>query len=132
MLGVSPVGWLDRVGPQPNSGRVELELVARDHVILAVLDRHARAVAVEIVPQDFRLVAIASPHTVLTPPRTIGDDLVAAERGLHAVRGRVADIVPVQEIVVRPARAGVHRRLSRPQEDPVAAVRHRVERDHVA
>src|SRR5207247_4762017 len=92
---------------------------------LSKYDSHAAAVAPEIVPDHFGLEAVAAPHAVLAAPGAVRDDLVAAEGGLDAVRRRIADVVAVEEVVVRATRPRVHRRLARPQENAVTAVRQR-------
>src|SRR5438876_5989069 len=132
VLRIAPIGWLDRIGPQTNRRRVVIEPVAHDRIVLTVFDRHTGAIAPEIVAANLGLVAISGPHAVLTPPRAIRDDPVSAERRLDAIRGRIADVVAVEEIVVRAARPGVHRRLARPEKNPAPAMRHGIVGDEVA
>src|SRR5439155_22621333 len=62
---------------------------------------------------------------------SIVDEFVATERCLDSVRRREAAIVAVKKIVVGAAGAGVHRALSRPEKDSVAAVGHRVVGDDI-
>src|SRR6266508_3820663 len=114
------------------SAHIVIEAVAGDRVVLPVLDRHAGAVSLEVVGPYLGFVAVAAPHAVLAAPRAVCDDLVAAERDLDAVRGRVTDVVAVKQVVVRPARPRIHRRLARPEKDAVATMRHGVERDDAA
>ena len=132
MLRIAPVGRLDRIGPQPNRRGVAIEPVVGDDIVLPVLDGDAGVVSAKIVPHDFGLVGIAAPHAVLAAPGAVRDDLVAAERCLDAVRRRITHVVAVEQVVVRPAGPRVHRRLSGPEKDAIAAVRQRVERDDVA
>src|ERR1051326_1460656 len=86
VLGVAPVGWRNRVGPETDCGRIAIEAIARDDVVLAVLDRDAGPVQSKVVVTDLGVLAVAAPPAVLIPPRPIRDDPVAAERRLDAVQ----------------------------------------------
>ena len=108
------------------------EAVGRNHIVLAVLDRDAGAVAVEVVRVDARREAVAAPHAVFAPPQAVAGDGVAAEGRLDAVGGGVADVVAGKDVVVGAAAAGVHRGLAGPEEHAVAAVGERVVGDDVA
>src|SRR5439155_8543776 len=132
VLGIAPVRRLDRIGPQPDRRGVVVEAVSRNHIVLAVLDRDPGAVAAEVVRGDTGLEAVAAPHAIFAPPQAVAGDGVAAERRLDAVGGGVADVVAGEDVVVGAAAAGVHRGLTGPQEDAVAAVGEGVVGDDVA
>src|SRR5207245_4285034 len=132
MLGIAPFRLLNRIRPQADRGGSAVEQITVNGVVLAVLDRDPRAVPAKVVRRDPRPKAVAAPHAVLAAPRAIADDVVAAERDLDPVRRGVADVVAGERVVVRTARPGIHGGLARPQEDPITAVRHRVEGHVVA
>src|SRR5206468_3218007 len=100
VLRVAPIRRLDRVGPESNRRRVVVEHVLSNRVVLTVLDRDPGAVAAKVILPDVGVVAVATPHTVLTAPRLVRDDRVTRERGLDPVGGRVADVVAQKQIVV--------------------------------
>ncbi len=131
MLGISPIGRLDRISPDAHSGRIVGEYVGDDHVVLPVLDGDSRAVVEKPVADDPRAEAVPAPHPVLASLDVITNEDVAAERRLDSVCWGEAEIVHVKKIVVGSALSGVHRALSGPQEHSVTAVRHGVESDDV-
>ncbi len=132
MSGVSPVRRLNGIGPQPDRGGVAIEDIPDYDILLSVLDRNADPVRDELVPGNDRLPAVSTPEPVIRAFDAIGDELIATERGLHAVGGGEAEIVAEKQVVVRAARPGVHRRLSRPQKEPVATMGRGVIRNNVA
>src|ERR1017187_9514006 len=123
MLGIAPITGLRLVAPKTDRGNVALETVRGDLVVLPMLDGDPHAIPHETVSRDFRLVAVPAPQSVVAALRAVPHERVATESSLHRVRGRKTEVVAEEEIVVRAARARVHRALSRPKEQAVAAVR---------
>ena len=89
-----------------------------------MLDRNTDAIVHEAIADHRRLVAVPAPEPVRVAFHSIADELIAAEGGFHAVGGREAEVIHEKEIVVRPALARVHRFLTGPEKQAVAAVRH--------
>src|SRR5262249_34571846 len=97
-----------------------------DRVVLPVLDGDRGGVVAEGVADDLRVVAVAAPNAVPALQEEVVDEVVAAEGGLDAVGGGVAEVVAIEQVVVAAAFAGIHRRLAGPKEEAVAAVGHGV------
>src|SRR5512138_195245 len=112
MLGIRPVGRFDLVGPELDRRHVMVERVAGDLVLLAVLDRYTDPIPREIVVENPRVVTVSAPHAVVRSLGAVPCKDVPAERGLDAVRRGKAEIVLVEQIVVRAALAGIHRLLA--------------------
>src|SRR5262249_3804181 len=98
---------------------------------LTVLDRDPRSIEQERVVYDPRIEAVSAPDSVVAADDTILHEEVTAERRFDSVRRRVAEVILVDDVVVRSPLPRVHRRLAGPEKQPVARVRERVERDHV-
>ena len=131
LLGIHPVRRLDRVRPEIDRGRVAAKGVARDRVVLPMLDGDRHTVAGEAVAGDLALVAVAAPDAMIVPLDDVGHEPIATECRLDPVGRREREVIGEEEVVVRTARTGVHGALPCPEEEPVAAVRDRVPSDHV-
>src|SRR5262249_17191930 len=67
------------------------------------------------------------PETIVASPYYVIEDEVGAERRLDPVRGRVREVIVRQHVAIGSPRTAVHRALTRPQEESIAAMRGRVE-----
>ena len=79
--------------------------ISADDVVLPMLDRDPKTIIPEIVAHDLRLKAVAAPDAVLIPPGAIVGNRIAAEGGFDAVGSGIADVVGVDQVVVRAAAA---------------------------
>ena len=79
--------------------------ISADDVVLPMLDRDTNAIVSEIVARDLRLEAVAAPDAVFVPPGAIVGNRIAAEGSFDPIGSRIADIVGVDQVVVRAAAA---------------------------
>src|SRR5689334_9047436 len=105
--------------------------IADYRIVLPVLDRDTGAVRGESVAVNHGTVAIAAPDAVVVPDDPVAFDGVPAERDFNPVRGRVTEIIPVNQVVVAAALPRIHGALPRPEEQAISAMGHRVPRDDV-
>src|SRR5262245_19796523 len=91
-----------------------------------MFDSDTDAVVAKFIVGDFGIVAIAAPDTVITFVYPVIRDPVIAKGHLHSIGRRIGKIIVRYDVVVAAASSGVHRRLSRPEKETIASMRHGV------
>ena len=99
--------------------------------MLSVLNSDGDPVLFKNIAVDCCFPAVSTPNAVIAFIDDVPDNLVLAERDLHAVGGRITEIVLIYIVVVASSFARVHGGLSGPKEESIAAVGYAVISEYV-